>query len=308
MENQKGMKTLCLSFYQIFRDDLKNVFEILKDARITNDIVNRKIDKDTFSDIYFTKGSTSYEIGAKWSFIYRKQLKIYVTLVECTYNKDSAHLAWYCYKTEPLDIPYKYTYDLIRNTEDNTTLVKVATKFIYENIQISDKEKQQMLDDRVYAYKVIEKCVHTMAKMKTQVESISIKADFEKISELLLNLKLLQKTVPSICDKVDYEGDKISENMDVKFLWVEKVSMTVDIKIKSISQKPYWTTLVYECSDGSQSVPSQVVEWQAIKMEDRCFLNFTHTFKDGVNRKTLELISKDKKKILLKLKKAMDRK
>jgi len=120
-------------------------------------------------------------------------------------------------------------------------------------------------------------------------------------------LKVFQKIVPEICDKVEYQGNKIRKGSNLKFHWTKRVKMCVDILVKDVIQHESKTIFKYECSDANNMVPKQDIEWEIIKIsEDSCLIIFSHIFKDIIKQQSINQISEEKRKILLNFKTAVE--
>jgi hypothetical protein len=304
MESKKG--GLRITIYSIFRDEMEHVYNILKDISVTSPWVNL-MEENLSTDLTFTKGENSYEVGNEFYCLWKKILRVYFRVVEMSISEDSAICRWHVYKSDPVDIPYFFSYYFQRNTEDNSTVLQVESLFCNREFNMSRQDIEMIQEERKTMYQILEKCVFQCEKINLQNESIGIKTNIMNISRILLNFKLFHKMVPIICERVDYKGEEVDEDTNIKFHWEGRVKMSIDIKIKKILRDDTRTLIIYECSDGRQHVPAQQVEWEVIRVdEENSFINFRHNFTEKINKKMLDSISREKKLILQNLKKAVE--
>jgi hypothetical protein len=288
--------------------DYEETWNVLKNMKITIRFCN-KIKEEFSSEPMFQKGSETYELGAEFCLRWNAAILHYFRLDEIIETDYYSKVKWKAFKSIPQTIEYDFIYHLHRHKEGGCILI---VEIIYPNQFIMPNEEIEKANaERKLIFNVIEKCIRNKEHFKCQVESILIKADFKLVYNILLNMKLFNRLVPMICDKVEYEGDKLKVGTKMKFTWYGKGKgkddMVVDLSVKKITKTSSQCVLNYESSSSTSPIPDQSIEWKATVMPDlECLLVFSHNFNEVIKKETLEAISKQKIKILRKLKIALE--
>jgi len=115
------------------------------------------------------------------------------------------------------------------------------------------------------------------------------------------------KYVPSIADEAEYDGDPLTIGSKVILKWVSK-NVLCFLKLTSIDieEKNGFYQLVFDCYDGVPKVPAQTLTFSVRKLtDDTTFFMFKHCFKSDYKAEYINLISKEKKSILTRLKSSL---
>ena len=121
-------------------------------------------------------------------------------------------------------------------------------------------------------------------------------------------MKTFKNLVPRICDNVEYEGEKLKKGSKMIFSWEKPMKMSVSLEVKKIVKEDKECELVYDSFESKPKVPWQEIQWKLIKLDDtNTLIEFRHSFQEEIKKENLDYISRNKKKILISLKKVIEK-
>jgi hypothetical protein len=304
INNVKFYKQLTCTV--VFNKNLISVFNTLKDLPKTN-LINNKYQEGFASETIFTKHSHSWEQGAEFSFLWKNTIKPYFRTHECKLFKDHAKITFHVYKSIPSTIEHGFSYTLY---PDHTGLfTTIVVEFFIKNDLIMQPEGLEKLkSENFYLFKNIEKYMtdEENENQFIQRECVYINSDLENIIKIISNLKILRKFVPILCDSVKIEGE-IKTGTVITLKWKKKPKSKVKLRVTEIKLSHYSFSIFYDCIDAKPKVPNQKIVWSCTKKEGEfCLVEFSHFYKESLNKELLASISQMKKKILKNLREQIE--
>jgi len=286
----------------VYKHNIEKVWELFKD-------INRfpEFHNNAKTHIKFLKGNNSYEVGnifvMKFAFI-----DVVYEVVNVTNQEEFKQFQWKCCKSVPTNVNYDYKIYLYRTTADDSTLLNLELDFEKEWYLTHDQKEEIDRERRRYLVNVdkyLSKCV----KEQYQYESIIIKTSREKLWGIVTNWVEFRALVPLISDDVIYDGDPLVKDTKLTLKWLKKgAECHLRVKIVSCNDNDDIWTYMMECYDGSPKPPPQNIVFIISKMsEEDVFLEFKHEFLETINQGIMQSMSQDKQKILLELRKQLEK-
>jgi hypothetical protein len=292
-------------FSYIYKQNYNRVLHCLRDIRKTNEICNT-LDSNYASELIFSKGNETWQVGAEFSFVWKKLIKMFFRTVEYTETSDFSKVRWIVYKTEPHTLEYYLTYFLYQDITGNyNTMVMEWEYYVEFNVSQSDQDTKKR--ENISIYSAIDKYLSQEENKTLQEECIYIESDLNIIWKIISNFKIFQRLVPIICKSVVYSGDIISGTKVTMFFDCKNKAYVV-MNIKSIIVRESLCRLTYECFEGNPPVPKQEIVWTVEEKEGGfCLVSFRHYYEEVLKQDSLIQTSKLKKKILQTLKLIVER-
>jgi len=157
---------------------------------------------------------------------------------------------------------------------------------------------------RLHVLKKFDEYLNSAKEITYQTETICL--DMKRICawSIISDWSNFKKLVPFIADEVVYDGNSHTVGSKLTLKWVKKnVECFLKVSQVNCDKKSDVWKYAMTCIKPTPEVPNQEIHFKIIKTsESSCFLEFKHIFKQRVNKEIIDIIAKDKKKILLSLK------
>lgn len=286
-----------------FNTTFNDTWYALRDVKITNYILNNLLNLSC-TEPAFIKGETSYERGADFFFTWKDMIKLFFRVEEIIDTDYYKRLKWFLYKTDPPSFSYYFTLHL-HNLEHKCFLTTEINHI--QPIFMTPEEVKVQSDERYMIFSGIGKKILAREHLKFHEENVFISASKQMLSKIILNMKLLRRVAPSICDSIEYEGEKIDVGMEVNFVW-KSTNMNVKLIVKDIVKTKDLLIIHYQNCSNVPNIPDQEIEWKVKKISDKeSLVSFKHKFNDVIKKDLLMDISKQKVKILKQLKESAEK-
>ena len=174
----------------------------------------QKINKLRITYPIMIKGELN-KIGDK--FILRRPdlgLDLFYELSEKILTDYYALFKYHIYKTIPESFEYYHLIELRYINEDEFFLY---TSFIYNNnIYLSEKEIKEVVNLSKNLYSNILTSLRDLVALQIVATFTLINSDIELIYDVIINMKLVHKYSHLIGDEIDYNGDIINKDYNIK--------------------------------------------------------------------------------------------
>jgi hypothetical protein len=290
----------------VYNHTMNRTWEIFKDLTKTDSIVS-----DLRPPIQFSKGHNTYDIGNEFIVKWMGGVLMFkcIELIEEDFYKK---ISWEVKPEEFPELGYKYIYHLYKNTvEASVVLVWEILLNNPEKFILTKNEEELATLLRQNLCQRWENFLKKSVIGLKQMESIIVSQQRERVWEVVSNWRKFQKIVPSLSDDVAFLEEESESNNEVGRLielkWPTK-KMKCNLKIieSDTSQQDCWKFCL-ECYEGIPIIPLQDIEFQLIELKGgKTFISFFHIFKEPLKLELINTISKDKKIMLLCLKKSLE--
>jgi hypothetical protein len=276
-----------------FNHDIQKVFDLLKDESLQYPIMKSRRTKSIY-----TKGQNSYEIGAEFSFDWKFciNLEIKVLDIQTYLNYKMIKYGVTCHQYK---MYYEFEYQFNRCTIENNTIFKFKICYPNEGLKTTKFDLKNSYNERMDMIKNFDQYLEKNACFY-QIESIMIEEKPEKIFKIVSNWEILKKCVPEICDVLIYEGEPTKVG-SVLIMKLGKQSTKLAVSKIEIEESEYiieFKGLEHE----DRYYPKQDIVFKVLKIGDESYLEFKHIYFERLCDKKLKAASKEKQKILLRLK------
>ena len=138
-----------------------------------------------------------------------------------------------------------------------------------------------------------------------------IDASRKEIWDIITNWCVLRTISPLVADEVEYVGDQLIEGSHLKLIYNTNRNFVCDFKIVTVRNDVYssedWEYFMELCTSYPK-IPFQQIKFSIVFLEsNKCFLTFTHEYKEKLNVNMLSKISADKKIVLRDIKNYLEK-
>ncbi len=197
---------------------------------------------------------------------------------------------------------YLLRYILKFSTSDNSTIL--IWNISLDETQFSKEMIEDFKKDRELMCLKLDNYLKSTADCLYNVESIIIKSNRRNLWKILTDWELFHQYVPSICEKVEYTGDKLSRGSIIKLKWDSK-KIECKLKITNIENNDFDNDWIFslDCFEENPKLPHQELLFTLSKVsENTSFVHFKHRFKQPLRYEYFDPLTKHKRKILKSLK------
>jgi hypothetical protein len=300
MENSVEHK---LVFTHVFKDHISRVFEVFANPQIYNEhIINEFI-----NFFQFKKGSNFAELGCEFQFKWKNFFTVDMIIAEVIDTDCYKRIKFRTTKVEPIKFNYSLVIHFYWNSVEKNT-------FHVNELILDDPNHLNLVDEALNYSEKLHICQKAEIYLQSsiyeleQTESISISKNIKKVWDVVTNWELFHKYVPLVSESVVYDGPPTEVGTILRTINSTKKSENFLRVVKVSSNNENQMEFKLECFRGVPKCPNQELQFLLIKIdEESCFLSFKHVFKQYIKYELLSVISKDKKSILVDLKKNLEK-
>ena len=280
-----------------FKQDIERVWLIIRCFEILSLIKNH-----VHYPCLFIKGQDTFKIGNQFKgniagkYIYMAKVNKSVNL------PDMKKIEWIF---NIFDNQYfKIRLELLKVTEDNTTVLLSKTKFENKEKMI---EIKNYLEKKYLIYKNIEQILEKEPINLLKYESGIISGKMEDIWNLVLDFNKLTAIAPNnnYLPNINFKNIKINEKVNVSVLEGNEIN-NFDMTLKAKEEKPGWNKWLIVCESSGgfpKKIPRHTVLLQLTKINNNeCQLTLITKFHEPIDNESYKKLSDKKKYVLLSVK------
>lgn len=288
----------------VYEDHIERVFEAFTSFNVYN-----KIMKDLFiKEIVITNGKSYAEVGTSGIYFWKNGnfLKFEVLEVESTKNAKKVVFRVHNHEDPSFKVDYKLYKYFYWNAQEFKTLF-VQDMIFDIPMEMSDMDMKLNEIYKMKVFKNMEKYLISHPENLFQEETIVIRRSVETVWDIFTNWNLFNKYVPSIGDKVVYDGNPLEVNSIMHVYHfsknIEHHLKVAKVKIDKKNNREY----ILNFFAGTPRSPKQDLKFKFISAgENICIVSFKHIFKEYVKSKHMQYISKEKSNLLTLLKSKLE--
>ena len=285
----------------IMKFPMKEVWPIFKCPEAMNKVMTELQPKITILN-----GKRLNEEGCEYKYFLGDELAFYGIVSEIIENESYNFIKTSCRFSFPVKVRYENQFTLFTNSIENNTFIKWEMIYIdWDKDKISNFKTflENSKNDMQKHFERVKNYLKNKIKL-LQIESVIIDKSQQEVWDIISDFNVFIKHVPLVADTAEYIGEPKVIGTKVVLKWLEK-KVTCYLKVVLIECDKSNNEWIYrlECYDGIPKIPNQILTFTVMKVnEEKCFLKFKHKFNSKLNYGYIELLSKEKKKILNKLK------
>lgn len=296
--NRKKVELSCVMKYPI-----EKVWPVFKDSEKMNAVI-----PELNPSIIYLNDKKSYEQGAEFKYILGQGLTILAKCLQCTETKTYSYIRTQCDMKEPIVVNYENSFALYSNTVEGSTYIKWEKVYLETDpvklpiLEIALEEDKKSMKE--HFEKISSFLKKTIGKKMSQVESVVLNKSQKKVWSIISDFREFVQQVPIVAEEIEYDGDPHEIGSKFVMKWVSK-NIICNLRVSLLSkdeQSQEWTYEA-ECYDGKPYIPKQTLTFVVKFINDSsCLLTFKHVFESEMKLEFINLISKEKKQILNRLK------
>jgi hypothetical protein len=291
------MKYNKLRVTHVFTEDIEHIFSLYKTVKHFKGIHGSFIEKID----YMNSTGESFTVGSIYSFTWKNSFPVKILIEDIVETPTVKSLQLYAYDFEPHEFKFRITYTFHKSTTDNYTYYYFDSIFFtlqalsFHQVMLNNNDMKRLFMN-------FDSYISSDAVAVDQVESIIISVTIQKLWDVITDWKTFQQRVPIIADRVEYEkgNDRV---MLMKLLYKgdrdEYFLKVLEYKINDYEGE--YQLLLYSSNN---SFSNQEMHFKLVSLGDNCLLVFKHVFTTYVKCSMLEEFSKNKREILVMLKKS----
>lgn len=288
------MVKLVTSF--VYEYPINRVYEAFRDMEVHKEIL-----KDFLQDMKFPNGKHFSDKGIKFSFTWKNIFKLNCEIVESINELNFKYYKHHITCVWPIYLKYFLHWYFYWDSVDETTLLVVEFE-MHDSSLRNVIDENLNFEEQIIIYKKFEEYLQINTKGLEQTESILINKNVNHIWEIITNWNLFLKISPLLGEYAKFCGNQL--HVGTKFKLLEKNNENYFQVKKIIMNENEDREYHLECYDGSPCLSIKLSIFKLKNIADKLtFLEFQHIFIDSVKFNYIHRISKEKKRILAKLKK-----
>lgn len=280
-----------------FKQGFNRVWNFMKDVTKTYEAV-----KDMRTQAIFTKGNSSYEKGAEFTFDFKNFFPLFFRVHEVIelpeYRK--LHYKIDCRNTHK---QFEYIYHFYNVSNEKCTLLVWDWIYEGEGALLSLKELEEIDKNRKEMMRKFENYLENNILDLSQHESIIVNFPIDRVWKIISNWSIFHKLVPVISDEIEFIGNPQVIGSIISLNWNKNPQKIASCKLKikeAISypqEKDYILKLI--CIQSSSNVPKHELVIKLASIEEKeTFVEFMNYFLEPVNEKMIKKFSKYKIRLL----------
>jgi len=190
----------------IFDISFESISPIIKDFQSVSQLI-KYTQNHQLSDLIFISGNNSYSIESRFYFNYRNIIDFYLKVEDFYENDYCIKIKYNVYKTKPIPKNFYIILSLIKQKNNTSKLeieiVLINDSFIYERIL------NIIYNEFNYNFLYLSKAIKNMKHNSFSYKSEIIKNEFNVVSQIIQNKKLIEYIINGKLEKVDEDKNEL---------------------------------------------------------------------------------------------------
>ena len=184
----------------VFDINYEVISPIIKDFQLVSQLI-KYIQNNQMSDLIFILGNNTFSIESRFYFNYRNIIDFYLKVEDFNENDYCTKIKYNIYKTKPISKNFYIILSLFKQ-KDNTSkleieIVLINDAFIYEKIL------NIIYNEFNYNFLYLSKAIKNMKHKSFSYNSGIIKNEFNVISQIIQNKKLIEYIINGKLEKLE---------------------------------------------------------------------------------------------------------
>ena len=184
----------------VFDINYEVISPIIKDLQLVSQLI-KYIQNNQMSDLIFILGNNTFSIESRFYFNYRNIIDFYLKVEDFNENDNCIKIKYKIYKTKPISKNFYIILSLLKQ-KDNTSKIEIEIVLINDAF-IYEKILNIIYNEFNYNFLFLSKAIKNMKHNFFSYNSGIIKNEFNVISQIIQNKKLIEYIINGKLEKLE---------------------------------------------------------------------------------------------------------